>query len=81
MFSYIFFTCLGIACGYLLGQRKDIDVEQVISNDLEKIEIEFISDEMDFADSIVQEAQSEQGAEALSPEQQADEVIDILNKH
>lgn len=80
MFSYIFFTCLGLALGYLLGQRKDIDIRQTISDDIEKLDIEFFEDEMDFAESVAQDAQDDiDEVEAMSPKQQAEEVSNILD--
>mgnify|MGYP001273550079 CR=1 FL=1 len=80
MFSYIFFTCLGLALGYLLGQRKDIDIRQTISDDIEKLEIDFFEDEMEFADNVAQDAKDDiEEVEAMSPEQQAKEVNNILD--
>jgi len=77
---YIFFTGLGFALGYLLGQQKDINIRQAVSDDLEKLEIEFISQEMELADEIAEDAQDEAKAvSSMTVKEQADEISNILD--
>lgn len=77
---YIFFTGLGFALGYLLGQQKDIDVRQAVSDDLEKLEIEFVSEEMELADEIAEDAQDEaEAVSSMTVKEQANEISNILD--
>ena len=77
---YIFFTGLGFALGYLLGQQKDIDIRQTVADDMEKIEIDFVSEEMELADDIAEDARDEAEAiSSMSVKEQADTVSNILD--
>ena len=77
---YIFFTGLGFALGYLLGQQKDIDIRQAVSDDLEKLEIEFVSEEMELADEIAEDAQDEaEAVSSMTVKEQANEISNILD--
>lgn len=77
---YIFFTGLGFALGYLLGQQKDIDIRQAVSDDLEKLEIEFVCEEMELADEIAEDAQDEaEAVSSMTVKEQANEISNILD--